>query len=87
VKGVGFTQPVGVVVMCRSEEHESDGWISFRIVSSKILLFDLANRCVIRRLDFDCARHFGLDLNNFCLRLWCDPPVGTMLMAAKERRI
>ena len=48
-----------------------------------MLLFDLANRCLIRSLDLACAGdHFG-DLSNSCLELWCDPPFGTLLMATR----
>ncbi len=54
-----------------------------RIVSSKMLLVDLANRCVVRSVDFDCGSCFGAELNNCCLRLWCDPPIGTLLMAVR----
>ena len=64
-------------------EQEHDGWLSFRVAGSRMLLFDLANRCLIRSLDLACAGdHFG-DLSNSCLELWCDPPFGTLLMATR----
>ncbi len=34
VKGVAFTQPVGVVVVSRTEEQLADGWMQFRKVNA-----------------------------------------------------
>ena len=57
----------------RTEEQERDGWLSFRVAGSRVLLFDLANRCLIRALDLSRAAdaHLG-DLSNARLELWCD---------------
>lgn len=84
VKGLAYTEPLGIVLLSRADEIREQDWITFKIVSSKLLLFDLAHGFKIRELNINLSQHFG-DLSQACLSIWCDPPFGHILMAVKGR--
>ena len=85
VKGIHYTAPVGILLLAESEEVMNDGWVSFRVKRTKIVLLDLALGMSIKELKINCSDYLG-DISNSLLKLWCDPPVGTLVMALRRRR-
>ena len=56
-KGLCYTRPVGIALMSKAVEAQNDGWLTFKIVGSKIFLFDMAHGFLIRELEIDCSRY------------------------------
>ncbi len=86
VKGTAYSRHVGVAVLSRTSEIEDgDGWMSFREEGPcLILLCDLIMGTVQRQLSADLSTQLGADLTRTSLRMWCDPPLGTLLLTTLE---
>ncbi len=85
VKGVAYTNHLGIAVVARTREHREDGgWVTFREEGPCAVFFcDMVLGVVLKTVRADLSAHLGADLTRSQLRLWCDPPEGTLLVAAR----
>lgn len=55
-KGLAYSSPLGIALMCRVDEAAEEGWLSFTVVDSKLFFFDMAHGFVIREIGIDYAK-------------------------------
>lgn len=87
VRGVTLSHPLCIVLTSSTSEHHSaDGFVTFRQGQGQLYLCDVAHGFLLRKFSIDCNKHFG-DLTPAGVKLWSDPPIGHMLMAANGTNV